>query len=370
MVAGVFLFTLFAGSQGYGAVTAVSVQSPALATDGTVSVTSPVHFEATAESTLKITGYVVYVDGENVFQNFVPLLDAWVVLGSGTHTAYIKAWDSSGALLSTPTYDIDVTGFAPPTPPVSGAHIMHIDEVSWRVDNSPDVGGQCNDGSIGSFQSATDPNTENSPDFGGTGQLFIVTSKCQYDDALFIRSDNKSPSPYARDTNFLWDFWFYIPASTQAGSFQALESDLYQAVQMSDGVHEFMFGSQCNYATNQWQFWLPQNGKLTWVNGGYSPCQFTTGSWHHATYFLQRVTVSGYQEIPASFTSSTDTNTDLRFGTLTIDGNTIYLGGLSNSTIPQNPKWSPTLGVQHQLDSAKSGVTIEEYMDNESLTTW
>jgi hypothetical protein len=130
-----------------------------------------------------------------------------------------------------------------------------------------------------------------------------------------------------------------------------------------------MFGSQCDYATNQWQNWLPHSGGLTWVNVGLSPCQFSTGSWHHATYFLQRVTPGGYQQIPASFSPSSDTNTSVRFGTLTIDGNTMYLGGLSNSTIP-NPKWSPVLGIQHQLDTAQAGVTIEEYVDKESVTTW
>ena len=130
-----------------------------------------------------------------------------------------------------------------------------------------------------------------------------------------------------------------------------------------------MFGSQCNYATNQWQLWLPKNGGLTWVNAGLSPCQFSTGSWHHATYFLQRVTSGGYQQIPANFTPGSDTNTGLRFSTLTIDGNTMYLGGLSNSTIPY-PQWAPALGVQHQLDSAVAGATIEEYVDKESLTAW
>ena len=130
-----------------------------------------------------------------------------------------------------------------------------------------------------------------------------------------------------------------------------------------------MFGSQCNYASNQWQLWLPQNGSLTWVNAGLSPCQFGMGAWHHATCFLQRVTASGYQQIPSSFTSDSDTNTSLRFGTLTLDGNTIYLGALSNSTIP-NPQWSPVLGVQHELDSAMSGATIEEYVDMESVTAW
>ena len=150
---------------------------------------------------------------------------------------------------------------------------------------------------------------------------------------------------------------------------QALEFDLYQAVPLGDGVHEFMFGSQCNYATNRWQFWLPNNGDLTWVDGGTAACRFSSGTWHHATYFVQRVTASGYQEIPLRFGPGTDTNTGLRFGTLTVDGVTTYLGQLSYSTIP-SPAWTAVIGVQHQLDSAASGVTIEEYVDQESLTTW
>lgn len=350
-------------------VSAVSVQSPTLSANGMTSLTTPIHFQATAESDNTIAGYVIYVDGQSVYQNYVPFLDAWVVLEPGTsHSLYVKAWDSSGAAMATQTYQITVSGAAAPVPPTSATRIVELDASSnWVVDNNNDVGGTCNDGSIGQFQHSSDPNTANAPDFRSTGKHFIVQSKCQYDDSLFY-NEGYTPS-YSGLTNFLWDFWFYIPNTTKVADLQALEFDLFQAVKLSDGVHEFMFGSQCNYATNQWQFWLPKNGKLTWMNAGLSPCQFSTGVWHHATYYLQRVTTSGYQVIPASFSSSTDTNKSLRFATLTIDGNTAYIGGLANSTIP-SPPWSPTLGIQHQLDSAVSGVTIEQYADNESLTAW
>jgi hypothetical protein len=369
----VFLFgimsLLWGSLAAHATVTSVSMQAPSLTGDGTTVLTSPVHFQATAESDANITGYVVYVDGQIAYQNFLRLLDAWVVVAPGAHSVYIKAWDSGDSLLSTPTYEISIAGFSPPTAPSSATRLMHLAESSssWIVDNSPGVGGQCNDGSIGTFQSASDPNTSNAPDYPRSGQLFTLTSKCQYDDSLFYRKNTISPYPFAGNTNFLWDFWIYLPTTTQTDSIQALENDFFQAVQLSDGVHEFMFGSQCNYATNQWQFWLPHNGGLTWVNAGISPCQFSTGSWHHITYFSQRVTSGGYQVIPGSFSPSSDTNTSLRFGTVTIDGDTFYLGDVSYSTVP---KWSPTLGVQHQLDSAKSGVTIAEYVDNESLTTW
>jgi hypothetical protein len=285
-----------------------------------------------------------------------------------THSMYVKAWDSSGGSLATQTYQISIGGPTVPVPPTTATRIAELDASSnWVVDNNPNVGGLCNDGSIGQFQNGFDPNTSNAPDFKSTGKHFIVHSKCQYDDSLFF-NEGYEPS-YASATNFLWDFWFYMPNTTKSSYIQALEFDMFQAVHMNDGVHEFMFGSECVYGTNQWQNWLPANGGLHWVNVGLSPCQFSTGVWHHATYFLQRVTASGYQVIPSSFGPSTDDNKSLRFGTLTIDGKTMYLGGLAPSVIP-SPPWGPTLGVQHQLDSAVSGVTIEQYADDESLTIW
>jgi len=234
---------LFMSATGHATVTSVSVQEPSLTGDGTTNLTSPVHFQATAESDMDITGYVIYVDGQIAYQNFLRLVDAWLVVGPGTHSVYVKAWDSGGSLLSTATYEISVTGFDPPTPPTNAGRVMRVAEGSgWVVDNDPGVGGQCNDGSIGTFQSSADPNTKNSPDSPRSGQLFTLTSKCQYDDALFYRKDSRNPYPYAGDTNFLWDFWFYLPTTIQPGSIQALEFDFFQALQLSDGVHEFMFG--------------------------------------------------------------------------------------------------------------------------------
>jgi hypothetical protein len=227
------------------------------------------------------------------------------------------------------------------------------------------VGGRCNHGSITSFAHSADPNTENVP---GPGVHFVLNSACAYDDSLFFWKAEQG-SQYEDATNYLWEFWFYVPNTTPANGVQALEFDLFHALPLNDGVHEFMFGSQCNYVSNQWQFWLPRGSGLTWVNSGITPCRFSTGEWHHAIYFLQRVTAAGYQEIPLAFSAAADPNSSLRFGTLTIDGHTSYLGGLSWSTIT-HPSWSPVIGVQHQLDSAIPGVLIEEYSNRESLTTW
>lgn len=358
---------VFGALSAHATITDVSLQSPMLSSSGTTNLLSPVHVQATAEDTATISGYVIYVDNQNVYQNHAASVDAWVAIAAGYHSLAVKAWDSTGNQ-STATYSVNITGFAPPTPPIRAHRFLNIDNSSWTVDNNPDVGGNCNDGSLGSFSSTSNPNSHNAPARDGMGQHFILNSRCTYDDTLFYWKYSGTLN-LSSDTNFLWEFWFYTPTTTNLSTVQALEFDLFQAIPMSDGVHEFMFGSQCNYLTNQWQFWLPLGASLTWVDGNVSPCRLSAGRWHHAVYFLQRVTPSGYQEIPSSFSSTTDKNTSLRFGTLTIDGETAYLGGVAWSTIP-NPAWSPVVGVQHQLDSAASGILIEQYTDRESLTAW
>jgi hypothetical protein len=365
------IICLGAALSAHAAVNAISIQAPRLSTGSTVLVTSPVHFEATAESDLQVTGYVVYVDGLNVYQSVGPWLDAWLPLPPDTtHSLYIKAWDSSGARRRTSTYSIRISGLAPPVPPATATRITNLvwpSNAHWTVDNNSDVGGLCNHGSLGSFTHDFDPNSQNAPDVFGNGRHLELHSECPYDDSLFYWKDTQFALPGS--TNFLWDLWFYIPSSTISETVQAIEFDLMQAVALSDGVHEFMFGTQCHYPSNQWQLWLPRDGGLTWVGTGLSPCQFSTGVWHHITYFLQRVSASGYQKIPGRFQADSDPNNHLRFGTLTLDGKTIYLGGVSGSTIPR-PAWSPVLGVHHQLDSAASGVAIEQYVTRESVTAW
>jgi hypothetical protein len=368
--------------------TSVYLQTPALASTGTTNVTSPVHFQATAESTYGITGYAIYVDNNEVYLSTITTLDTWVVISSGTHTVHITAWDSNGGYTTIPSqnsnYSIDVTGFAPPTPPPAATEVNVDNTYSWAKQSG--AGSSCSTGTIGTWSSTSDPNTANAPDPTG-GQHFTETNSCgEEDNSLFAWKDDANSSNAI--TNFLWDYWFYVPTSTAQTSVQAFESDLFFAVEVNDGnVHEFMFGSQCYYdgtmGAYYWEFAYPQSNEWTASSDSCQPTRpesatlqaFAPGTWHHATVFYQRMTPNGsspaYQHIVSSPTASNDTNTEGQFGTLTIDGYTYYLGDVVQSSIP-SPAWSPVLGVQHQLDmpASSSGQTIDEYVDQESVYVW
>ena len=367
--------------------TSVYLQTPAVSTSGTANVTSPVHFQATAESTYGITGYAIYVDGNEAYLNNLTTLDTWVVMSSGAHNVHVTAWDSTGGFLTIPSqntnYSINVTAFAPPTPPPSALELNVDTSYSWT--KQPGAGANCATGTIAAWTSPSDPNTANAPDPTG-GQHFTESNAgClnAEDNTLFAWKDT-ADATNARN-NFLWDFWFYVPTTTNGNYIQALESDLFFAVKVNDGnVHEFMFGSQCYYNgsthSDYWQFAYPQSNHWSDSTDSCQPTRpesgtlqaFTTGIWHHAIWFYQRVTPNGssaYQHVVSNPTYTTDTNTEGLFGTLTIDGYTYYVGQIVQSSIPG---WSPVLGVQHQLDMPPlaSAQTINEYVDAETVYTW
>jgi len=368
--------------------TSVYLQTPAVSTTATTNVTSPVHFQATAESTYGITGYAIYVDGNQAYLSNLTTLDTWVVMSSGTHNIHVTAWDSTGGYLTIPSqntnYSINVTGFAPPTPPPAALQLNVDRSYSWA--KQPGAGGVCATGTIATWSSLSDPNTANAPDPTG-GQHFTESNAgClnAEDNTLFAWKDaNDATNAH---TNFLWDFWFYVPTSTNPNYVQALESDLFFVVKVNDGnVHEFMFGSQCYYNgsshSDYWQFAYPQSNHWSDSSDSCQPTRpetgalqaFSEGIWHHVTWFYQRVTPNGsspaYQHIVNNPTYSTDTNTEGLFGTLTIDGYTYYVGQIVQSSIPG---WTPVLGVQHQLDMPALGSTqsIDEYVDQETVYTW
>jgi hypothetical protein len=64
-------------------------------------VASPVHFVATAKSTHPIAAMRIYVDNIAKFTVNASSLDTSVTLATGTHSAVVQAWDSTGAVFKT-----------------------------------------------------------------------------------------------------------------------------------------------------------------------------------------------------------------------------------------------------------------------------
>jgi hypothetical protein len=87
-----------------GALMTVNVCTPASG----ATVTSPVHFQAVANSDQPITGWRVYVPGINIFDTTETKLSIDLVLPKGSQSVIIKAWDSAGRIVGNVTRNITV----------------------------------------------------------------------------------------------------------------------------------------------------------------------------------------------------------------------------------------------------------------------
>ncbi|HZP62470.1 MAG TPA: hypothetical protein VFB28_03565 [Terriglobales bacterium] len=175
---------------------------------------------------------------------------------------------------------------------------------------------------------------------GSSTQLYISASK-SYSNALFW--NKLGAQDYA--THFTWDFWIYVgPNSVNA---QTLEYDMFQDV----GGREYMFGSQCNYASKYWDVW---NGSTShWIQTTLPCTKWSVSTWHHIVWNYHRTT----------------TDTKMYFDSLTLDG-VVHNLNMNEPSAPLPKGWSDGLGVQWQLDTAGSALTFSEWVDEVKLTIW
>lgn len=99
----------------------VTISSPV---PGTTSA-SPVHFVASASSSLPITAMRIYVDNVSMFSTNAATLDTFVAMSAGSHFVVVQAWDSAGAVFKSPE---TITVTAPPagvsvSAPANGATV-------------------------------------------------------------------------------------------------------------------------------------------------------------------------------------------------------------------------------------------------------
>ncbi|PYP90066.1 MAG: hypothetical protein DMG65_12310 [Candidatus Angelobacter sp. Gp1-AA117] len=90
----------------------VTVCSPASGS----TVGSPVHFSAAAKSGNPITAMRIYIDGVSAYTIAAASLDTSLPVSSGTHSVFVQAWDTTGAVFKTPVTLNVGSGTPTPTP--------------------------------------------------------------------------------------------------------------------------------------------------------------------------------------------------------------------------------------------------------------
>jgi hypothetical protein len=165
-------------------------------------------------------------------------------------------------------------------------------------------------------------------------------------------------------THFQLDFWVNVD-SNSAIIGQALEFDTFQFV----NGREYMFGTQCDYATGLWEVWNPQGG--TWQNAGVACSRFTPNVWYHITWNFHRAArgANKNQYYDNFRVVQYDANNN-------VVSNRSYSLGLAYGSTALPSGWNDNMGIQFQLDlNGQAGVngnptTTSEYVDKVSLTAW
>jgi hypothetical protein len=360
----------------------VTVTSPSASTS-----TSPVHFVATATSTAgAITGWDIYSDNNStpVWRVDSTSLDVWAVLPFGAHPIQVKAFDATGASGSK-SFTLTASGTVIPTPPSNAVKKTDLeDDTSVATSHSgwsdcwqPDCSGTSKTNTDTPNQQllhVANPNPQ-SPATKDAIEFFIAGDGG--DDGLWwYKMGNGLDSL----RNYLWDFWFYIPSSSQ--NIQATEFDFFQYHAGKDAsgdpqLQRLMWGTQCDYKASGgpvWDSWndvvqkwipaVPNNDNATNTSPTGTPiaCKtWTTNQWHHLQYFVQR-----------------EYDGSLQYGNQTIDGVTTQWNIHAPFHLPPNPcslsdPNCPVTGVNYQLDLSGSNTTagtLTEYAELINVTAW
>jgi len=300
---------------------------------------SPFTLTANASSHYTITGWHIYVDGNNVYSGgSTDSIQASINASSGTHQVVTRAWDSSGAY-GTVTEQITVSsgggggGGGLPTPPPGAIVFSNIDDRgNWSYCHNPGCAGGSGSGSYWMA-----PN-QNSPSRDGASTEFFNSGV--WANALWWQKLGANNSAH----NFLSDFYIDLDGNSQSGA-QALEFDTFQFVH----GYDYMIGSQCNYAAGVWDTWDEASGH--WIHTSISCPRFSPNTWHHIQWYV---------------TTNTTAHT-YTYVTLVVDGHSYSVNVTHNA---RNLGWSDNLGVQWQLDVNGSGQGYHEWIDKSTLTIW
>ncbi len=321
----------------------VTVSSPAAGS----TAGSPVHFVASATSTHPITAMRIYVDNLSVYLVSASSLNTSVTMSTGTHSVVVQAWDSTGAFFKAPL-SLTVSGTTPtpsptptptptptpaafPAPPSTAVVKSNIDQMTaWE--SCTVCAGANAAGPVATYSMVEN---QASPSLDGLAAKFSISGTTPYSDALWWKQLGAADSA----THLKYDVAFYI---TNPGVAQALEFDNNQ----SNGVHKFIYGTQCNIKGNHWDVW--GNAAGNWISTGIACSAPTAFVWHHLTWEFQR------------------TSTNVIFVGFTYDGVTHYV----NRSYPARGSSVHEMNVAFQMDGDFAMHAYSTWLDKVTLTYW
>jgi len=315
----------------------VSVSSPAAGS----TAGSPVHFVASATSANPVTAMRIYVDNISVYLVSASKLDTLVTMSAGTHNVVVQAWDSTGAVFKTPL-SLIVSGTTPsptptptpavfPTPPSTAVIKGNIDQMAGWESCTVCAGANA----AGPVATYSMVENQASPSLDGASAKFSISGTTPYSDALWWKQ--LGAADFA--THLKYDVDFYI---TNPGVAQALEFDNNQ----SNGVHKFIYGTQCNIKGNHWDVW--GNAAGNWISTGIPCAPPAAFVWHHLTWEFQR------------------TSTNVIFVGFTYDGVTHYV----NRSYPARASSVHEMNVAFQMDGDFAMHAYSTWLDKVTLTYW
>jgi hypothetical protein len=316
----------------------VTVSSPAAgSTSG-----SPVHFVASATSANPVTAMRIYVDNVSVYLVSASKLDTLVTMSSGSHFVVVQAWDSTGAVFKAPL-TLSVSGSSPtptptptpvaalPAPPSTAVVKSNIDQMTGWASCTVCAGANA----AGPVAIYSMVENQASPSLDGASAKFSISGTTPYSDALWWKQLGAADTA----THLKYDVAFYI---TNPGVAQALEFDNNQ----SNGVHKFIYGTQCNIKGNHWDVW--GNAAGNWISTGIACSAPTAFVWHHLTWEFQR------------------TSTNVIFVGFTYDGVTHYV----NRSYPARSSSVHEMNVAFQMDGDFAMHAYSTWLDKVTLTYW
>jgi hypothetical protein len=323
---------------------ASEVQVAAPANNSTVS--SPVHFDATASSTCPsgVASMGIYTAaGQLAYVTQGAYLNTNLSLGPGIYNAVVEEWDYCGGAKTTPVtftvpgssnefYGIQAGSgwdgyiLLPPSDQICSTCSQNGPQDIWWMAqdvSSPSLSGKSSEFHMGG---------------GNVPYAQTLWNVHLIGDGSAIPDPNQQIVPNLH--NFIYDVYFF---STDIGTSQALEFDINQ---FTNGL-SFIWGHECRImGGNEWDIW--DNQTWTWVPTGI-PCYPNNNDWNHLTIQVQRTS-----------------DNQLLYESITLNGQQYNLNAYY---APTSTSWYGVT-VNYQMDGNYAQQPYQVWLDNLNFTYW